>query len=449
MQLILSPAQIINSSLPLTITSHHHDFSKMSQLSKPIYKPLEFISYDEDQDYLVADKPDAEPTSRSSTFIYYNHNNSTPCPRTSRWWVKVTFRGYVYHQKVPIYQRRRDLERFVQSIDFRSVPFLDDTVTEVILESLAKTEGKRNRHHRGAVLRLRAIDGLDSSSPFALDAASLRYTTREDPGRVIYPSIDEFPSFEPIRDEDLVDRTKINDHVFQVRHVISNKSYILKTINRPFYETTDTETVRNELRNLELFRAVPNIVQAAGVAVSQNPYLTSSIAEPLGTSTLDIITGILLEFYPGPSLRTLNQQEDPLTKYPWAQWSRQLATALNHIHTARKAHMNIHPSNVLLDGDGSPVLIHMSGTGGFIPGWTAPELRGNIGEDKKIWFETKRLNDAWALGKLFLAITAFVDYSEVETVVSHVGRELMLGNRMRMRIPDAIKMLADGGIWTQ
>ncbi|RDW70897.1 uncharacterized protein DSM5745_08408 [Aspergillus mulundensis] len=429
----------------------------MSQPSKSIATSpgtaLEFKSYDEDQAYLASENP--EPHSRSSTVIYYDYNRSATSPRTSKWWVKVTFRGYVYGQKVPIHQRQRELENFVQCIDFSSIPLLDDTVTEVLLDdpsttSLSeKTEAEERVTVTGAVLKMHAGHKLNPNNPFAPVAASLRYTTREDPARVIYPSLDEFASFQRIRSEILVDRTEINDHVFRVRHGPRNKPYILKTVNRAFYKTHDTEAMRNELGTLARFRNAPNLVQAAGVVVSQNPYQTLRTADQ---PTQDVIIGVLLEFYPGGSLRTIIQQDPGLNGYPWQRWALQVTTALHGIHLAGKTHMDIKTANVFLDADGDAVLIGIGGNGWVTPGWTAPELRDTIsGGWDHLPFEARRLNDSWALGKLLLQITGYVDNCDAEKVVSDVGRALM-GDSVywaRMSLPDAIKKLEAAGIGKQ
>lgn len=48
---------------------------------------LELKSYREDEDYLAEGRP--EPSSRSQTLIYHL--------RDQKWWIKVTFRGAVFH----------------------------------------------------------------------------------------------------------------------------------------------------------------------------------------------------------------------------------------------------------------------------------------------------------------------------------------------------------------
>jgi serine/threonine protein kinase len=67
--------------------------------------------------------------------------------------------------------------------------------------------------------------------------------------------------------------------------------------------------------------------------------------------------------------------------------------------------MDIKPSNVVIDDSGNAVLIDISGIGGVTHEWRAPEIRDEI-SPIELPFETRRLNDIWAYGKLLAEIAS-------------------------------------------
>lgn len=113
---------------------------------------------------------------------------------------------------------------------------------------------------------------------------------------------------------------------------------------------------------------MPGIVQAAGLTVSENPYTTSTRCEQW------IVSGILLEYYSGGSLQHILHNQS-MKDFPWELWAVQIGTALYHFHKAKKTHMDLTPSNVVVDGDGNAILIDVSGIGGITHEWVAPEIR--------------------------------------------------------------------------
>ncbi|KAL2812550.1 hypothetical protein BDW59DRAFT_155251 [Aspergillus cavernicola] len=115
--------------------------------------------------------------------------------------------------------------------------------------------------------------------------------------RVIYPLCDEFPFFQHFSADQFSAKIKIALGVFQILDISSKTPYVLKVVNRPFYEPHETEVICQELKNLQTFRGVPNIVQAVGIAVSTNLYTTlNTKGQPL------VLIGIVLEFCSGGSL---------------------------------------------------------------------------------------------------------------------------------------------------
>ncbi|KAI3055358.1 hypothetical protein CBS147353_11338 [Aspergillus niger] len=394
---------------------------------------FEFKSYTENEDFLVEGKP--EPSSRSQTLIVRLANLS--------WWVKVTLRGetlrvterqateQVGKQKTLKRQRRKEYQDFISLIDFRSLPLLDDTVSEVILEE--------SSDRSDATVKIRGTAEL-AVSPFANLSRKLKYTVGEDPSRVIYPPRDEFPSLRTFEVTELLEQTEITDGVFRVIGAHDKTPYILKVVNRPFYQPHDTEVIRTELRNLIYFQGKPNIVQPAGIAVFPNPYATSDVTEqPL------VIFGILQVFYSGGSLQNLFD-EGHLHEHPWGRWTTQIAAAVNCLHEAGKTHMDIKPSNVVIDENRNAVLIDISGVGGITHEWRAPEIRDEISPGN-LSFEMRRLNDTWAYGKLLSEIVSHggsSPFSEtLDQVVACLTREDTVA---RMTLSEAISRLRTSGI---
>lgn len=117
-----------------------------------------------------------------------------------------------------------------------------------------------------------------------------------------------------------------------------------------------------------------------------------------------VVNGILLEYYSGGSLqRVLNEKR--IGEYDWERWAVQIGDALDILHRAKKTHMDLKPSNVVLDDDGNAVLIDISGIGGVTHEWRAPEIRGEI-SPFDLPFQTRRWNDIWAYGKILSDIAS-------------------------------------------
>ncbi|KAL4783833.1 protein kinase [Aspergillus varians] len=378
-------------------------------------------SYSEESDYATEGNPVVNV--RSQTLIYHGNN--------SQWWIKVTFRGDVYsilnQPRVSSKRgRRNEFQTFVGLIDYGSLPLLDDTVTELILDTLTGEQGSK--------LIIRANEE-STNNPFVKIVSRLRWNVQEDPSRVVYPLCDEFPAFQPINLDELSDQREIADGVFQVLNISNNTPYILKVVNRPLYQSHDTEAIRKELENFEIFRNKPNIVQAIGIAVSTNPYMTSSTrGQPL------VVMGIVLEYYSRGSLQTI-LSECRLLEFSWEQWALQIATALACFHRAGKTHMDIKPANIVVDADGNAVLIDISGIGGVTHGWCAPEIRDQI-LPSELPYEVRRSNDTWAYGKLLLQLVIHAEDSSLVRTLKQIAGDLMMEDMdQRMTIFEAIPEL--------
>jgi serine/threonine protein kinase len=388
---------------------------------------LELKLYSEDEDFLVQGR--TEPSRRSQTLIYYVND--------TRWWIRVTLVGgianFLENGQIPQSskrERRMLFQDLVRRINYEPLPLFANTVTELILEGDTTATG--HNLEIGLVGTLGTIEVLN---------ISLKYKTREDPLRVVYPASADYPFFPKIHDEELIRDTEISDGVFRVYY--KGIRYFLKILNRPLYEPRDTHVFREELENLEYFAGVPNIVQAEGVAVSTNPYMTSSRGDgPL------VVTGILLKAYSGGSLRGI-LLENRVTEYAWKKWPVQIGTALNRFHDAKKTHMDLKPSNIVIDSEENAVIIDISGIGGITREWCSPELQDEA-SPFDLSFEQRRLNDIWAYGKLLSEIALHARDDPFTNSLEQVAERLMKdSSRSRMSLPWAISRLNGSEHWTR
>ncbi|GKZ32768.1 hypothetical protein AbraIFM66950_002387 [Aspergillus brasiliensis] len=378
-------------------------------------------SYSEQQDYTAG--RNAEPISRSQTLVYYIEGN--------KFWIKVTLRGPTANfpldnageQQTTKRERREFLQRFIRRIDYKLLPPLPNTVTEIILGDATAP---------GREVELELED--DASGTLPVLNTPLRCKLREDPLSIAYPSCEEFPSFRQINHKDLAGATEIALGVFYVYH--RRKRYVLKTVDRPLYRRHDTEVLRNEVANLDYFAGVPNIVQAVGITVLTNPYKSFDWDDGLPL----VVTGVLLEAYPGGTLQQI-LSERRVAEYRWKQWAIQIGAALNRFHEAKKTHMDVKPSNIVLDANANAVLIDISGMGGITHEWCIPEVQNTIAPCD-LPFEQRQQNDIWAYGKLLFEIASQIsDDPYVETLRQVADGLMERDPKKRISISMAIAQL--------
>ncbi len=175
-------------------------------------------------------------------------------------------------------------------------------------------------------------------------AHQLRWTVREDALRVFYPLYFNDLSWPPRWLSDI--RTQEN--------VAGGVSRVQFGEEKRFYISRDAAVIQQELQNLKLFGSVPNIVQLFYVVISTNPYLTRTLDD-----NLTVIRGILLEHHPGG---TLGQPLDKMdvTNFPWRQWPLQIGHGLLNLHQKNVMHMDLKPSNTVIDSRGNAVIIDVS-----------------------------------------------------------------------------------------
>ncbi|KAF3483914.1 protein kinase domain-containing protein [Arthroderma uncinatum] len=355
-----------------------------------------------------------------------------------KWHIKISFRHRIPSQIMKKkLERRLEFEAFISHIDFHSLPpLIDDTVTEVELTSI--TQPIPPDFQSGPLpLKQKLTPSLTLRNRFDEVSNKLRYTIREDVSRVIYPQVEDLSV--PTR---WLSDIKLKEGLPSAVPWISlakldenGRWYIYKEIERPFYSPRDSDVMQQELRNLMQFRHVPNIVQLVAVVVSRNPYLTTT---PVNDKP--VMRGILLEYYSGGTLELILKESDG-KNLPWRRWALQIADGLNQLHLRGITHMDLKPSNIMIDNEGNAVLIDISGIGGVTHEWLAPELQ-DILDPLSLPFGTRQRNGIWAYGKHIQEMAALSGNIEERELLEGVAYASAIDNpALRLNLPYIITSL--------
>lgn len=387
----------------------------MSQTIVSPFRELEFKSFHD----WNGDRP-------SQTLIF--HDDS------SLWWTKVEIAWSLPASILESgYLKRCSMfQEFIRSIDFGQLDLMDDTVTHISL-TLAE------QSHKPIPIRVVPNDHQTETNFFLSVADRITFQIEEDPGRVIYPILDhthDLPTFEAshLEDDEFIAPT-----VSTVR--FEQKRFAYKKIDRPIYAPGDSEHILNEIGALAQFHGQPNIAQILGVVISDNPYKTrpSTISSP-------VVTGFLLEYYPGGSLEQAlsetEDQDDSLLR----RWALQTGRALETLHIQRRTHLDIKPSNIVLDANKNAILIDISGTGGYEWEWLSPEMQKTIqtaaAPPASTLFETRVATDCWAYGKLLSTMARKMSTSGFRERLQSISDDLTKTDpKARISLSDALKRI--------
>ncbi|KAF6842963.1 hypothetical protein CMUS01_02541 [Colletotrichum musicola] len=275
-----------------------------------------------------------------------------------RWHVRAVFEyGLLNVPALP--ERKAALQDLCRAIDFSSLPLLDDTVTELYVSTSSD----------GAATRL-VHDPLPDDYPFATEPDGLWVGTREDPARFRYP-------------------TYIGTGTRQI-----DLSDVRQRFEWSLYIAYDSAALEKELRVLEQVGGRGNIVRLIAAVVSRNPYSTAADHQQ---DAAPVLRGILVEHHPGGTLAEvlLSAKVDA----PWQRWGAQLCTAVDTLNQHNVTHMDVKPSNVVLDKDENLVLIDVGGAGGVTREWLSPPMLQLL-EPLSTSFQVRKENDIWAVGKV-------------------------------------------------
>ena len=364
---------------------------------------IELGDYAENRAYQVSN--DAEPHIRSQNIVFSSEG--------SRWHVKVTFKGNTItrdvdetfikaQEKYTI--RRQQLRAFILFIKFDCLPLLEDTVTEVEFGTIP--DASRILPLSSTISELPAENGYHQ---FVNDL--LYYQVWEDPSRTQYPSFVKDLSVPTTELAGIKKIAKIAPGISKVNISSDPKKrhYIFKSIEKPFYNPTDTKILQQELQNLKLFHQSTSIVQLLSVVISTNPYHTGK-SEDSGP----VLRGLLLEYHPNGTL------EDALRENrvcPGSRrWPVQIARGLQQLHRQNIAHMDLKPSNIVINTNGDAVIIDISGIA-VTNGWLAPEMH-EVDDPISLPWEARRRSDIWAYGTL-LSLIAPLESNENQARLLH------------------------------
>ncbi|KAJ5925031.1 hypothetical protein N7454_007670 [Penicillium verhagenii] len=252
-------------------------------------------------------------------------------------------------------------------------------------------------------------------------AHQMRCDIAEDPERAIYP-IFVAPTVSSI--------------------LFEQQKLAYKTIDRPICEPEDTQYILNEIDALAQFRGQSNIAQLIGLVVSENPYKTYPSNE-----MSPVIRVFLLEYYSGGSLEQVTVGGIAPSGSLRMRWAVQVGRALESLHKKGRTHLDIKPSNIVLDAKGNAFLIDISG-GGYMWEWLSPEMKTFIEEKSEkapadTPFDAQVATDCWAYGKLLSTIAKESEPSGAGEKLRVIARDLTTNPEARITLRDALATLEE------
>lgn len=324
-------------------------------------------------------------------------------------------------------ERRSAFQKFLEAIEFAQLPLLNNTVSKVALtwaNSMQSSIKIRDHFH--------TIDNFWINS-----ANRMHCAISEDTERVIYPAVDQIR----VQDLQTIDLSYLQ-HVDTITPNVSivlseTQRFVYKTIERDTYVPSDTQRMLEEINVLAQFRGQPNIAQLVGLVVSEHPYQTFP-----SSKMPSVITGFLLEYYSGGSLEQVTSHSSRLRM----KWMMQIGRALESLHKVGRTHMDVKPSNVVLDSKGNAILIDI-GSAEFTRKWLSPEMQLFIEESREkppvdAPFGLRVATDCWAFGKVFYGISQGGEPGDIAESLRRIAKNLTKENpRSRITLRNALAML--------
>jgi tRNA A-37 threonylcarbamoyl transferase component Bud32 len=369
---------------------------------------MEWLNYEEDEDFKCHGDP--EPHARAHYLIHM-------CGGL-RWHVKITFLGRLIqcdssHEFITLQRskstRRREFRDFIQHFEFHRLSLIENTITEIKVQYF---DGKPQVSTSPLPLdnKVAELAAHNGYQPFI---HRLYYCVTEDSKKVIYPKLlGDMPSI-PLS---CVSELKQLAPTTQLVCTKSEKNYVFKTINRPLYQPRDSDMVEKEIQNLRTLSPCSAIVEFVSIVHSPCPYYTEWLEKPKL-----VVRGFLMKYHENGSIQDILDQH---IQMPWQKWPRQIATGLCYLHDHNITHMDLKPSNVVVDDNYDAKIIDISGMATTTE-WTAPELRKCL-SPTLLPLGTRIKHDVWAFGMLLSTI--LLGYNEsgeshLHTLVENTTKE--------------------------
>lgn len=166
------------------------------------------------------------------------------------------------------------------------------------------------------------------------------------------------------------------------------------------------------------------------------------VAEIVGADVESSPAWIATNFVDGPSLKTLIENEGPLTESKWFEFAHGLMSALEAVHDAGVIHRDVKPSNILMSATGPKLIdfgisfssdatsLTRTGMVAGTPAWFAPEQ-----------FEEKKVSSAvdnFAAGSvLYFAATGKNPWGKEDTSVANTMHMILNKEAEMSELSDA------------
>ena len=327
-----------------------------------------------------------------------------------QWWLTLTIHfnqeaehmgrqcveNAIYATKKPPNRKNALTKLFQQALDFSKIPFLDNTITRVLLRT---NVGDKTSISYGRSVPNALCQPLQSYMDIPLTDLEC-FIARDDDAAIPFTPLDvyhhRYPQVRIVQLDDVSGIGKkestIQPGVCKVSH--RNEIFIYKEPHCP----DDVISQTNEIESLLLLSKSPHVVKLHGLVCSQSPYLTRQ-ADP---SQL-VLRGILMPCASQGNLRGLLANCN--MEICWSQrlhWAKQIACGLQDIHDADIAHIDLKSHNVVIGNQNDALIIDFGRTG-MTYSWNAPETRVDE-ELEELPLELLQVADIYSLGVLLWEI---------------------------------------------
>ncbi|GKZ37660.1 hypothetical protein AbraIFM66950_009309 [Aspergillus brasiliensis] len=131
------------------------------------------------------------------------------------------------------------------------------------------------------------------------------------------------------------------------------------------------------------------------------------------------------------------------------RWALQIGRALEILHTQQRTHLDIKPSNIVLDAAKNAIVIDISGTGGYTWEWLSPEMQNTIQEGTETppaetSFSERVATDCWAYGRVLSMMARKTATRSLSEWLQSIRDDLMKTDlKDRISLSDALKRIQD------